>query len=232
MDIEQLSDEEYLALPEPRPHRFPGREPSDSCYCGISANGVLRKCRCQLCREAHNATTRKRQQAQRAGLWVDGRRAIRTNAFLNELIELAGRAPELYALLRKHGHVPPVIRVQPDPVIAGELPPGAPEAVDSPDPVSSREPAQEPQTDPGEGTEQQTPAEAVTEAFRAADDRVLKYLEMSTVPGGNGKLNPNLLGMMPTVLQMSSEHCQAALDKLESAGLLAGDGTDIYLVAA
>ena len=62
-------------------------------------------------------------QAQRAGLWVDGRRAIRTNAFLNELIELAERVPELYALLRKHGHVPPVIRLQADPVIAGELPP-------------------------------------------------------------------------------------------------------------
>ena len=66
------------------------------------------------------------EQAQRAGLWVDGRRAIRTNAFLNELIELAERVPELYALLRKHGHVPPVIRLQADPVIAGELPPRAP----------------------------------------------------------------------------------------------------------
>jgi hypothetical protein len=118
------------------------------------------------------------------------------------------------------------------PVIAGELPPGAPDEADATHTVSSPEPAQEPQTDPAEG-EKQSPAEVVTEVPRTADDRVLRYLQtMCLMPGGKGKLNPNLLGMMPTVLQMSPEHCQAALDKLEGAGMLAGDGTDIYLVAA
>lgn len=54
---------------------------------------------------------------------------------------------------------------------------------------------------------------------------------MCTVPGGKGKLNASMLGVMPTVLQMAPEHCQAALDELENEGLLAGDGTDLYLKA-
>jgi hypothetical protein len=64
-------------------------------------------------------------------------------------------------------------------------------------------------------------------------DRVLKYLQtLCLVPGGNGKLSATLLGLMPTVLQMSPDHCQAALDELENSDLLAGDGTDLYLVHA
>lgn len=142
-----------------------------------------------------------------------------------EFVDLRLRQNRLQAVTEDYGE-------QHRPVIAGELPPGAPEAVDSPDPVSSPEPAQEPQTAPREGSEQQTPAEAVTEAPRAADDRVLKYLEMCTVPGSKGKLNPTMLRVMPMVLSMSPEHCQAELDRLESVGLLAGDGTDIYLQSA
>ena len=117
MDIEQLSDDEYLALAEPRPHRFPDREPSDSCYSGVVVGCERKACRCQLCRDAHAAASRERQQAQRAGLWVDGRRAIRSNAFLGDLVELAGRVPELYALLRKHGHVVPLLQIPPEHVV-------------------------------------------------------------------------------------------------------------------
>lgn len=38
--------------------------------------------------------------------------------------------------------------------------------------------------------------------------------------------------MMATILMMSPSRCQAALDELEQAGQLAGDGTDLYMVAA
>jgi hypothetical protein len=106
-DVTELSDTEYRDLPEPRPHRFPDHDPSDGCY--------TRGCRCQLCRDAHARASRERQQAQRAGLWVDGRRAIRTHGFLTELVELAERYPEVHALLRKYGHVAPVIRLQAEP---------------------------------------------------------------------------------------------------------------------
>ena len=136
MEITELPNAEYALLPEPRPHRYPDREPSDVCYIGLARDGMRRPCRCQPCRDAHAAATRERMQAQRTGLWVDARRAIRTSTFLSELIELAERVPELYALLRKHGHVPPVIRLQAEPVIAGELPPGAPEAPAQPPKVS------------------------------------------------------------------------------------------------
>lgn len=118
------------------------------------------------------------------------------------------------------------------PVIAGELPPGAPDEVGPQHPEGEAVAAVEPLPAPVEGREKQSLAEAVTETLRAADDRVLRYLEVCVLPGGNGKLNANLLRVMPTVLQMSPDHCQAALDKLESEGLLAGDGTDIYLVSA
>lgn len=110
--IEELSDEEYRELPEPRSHRFPGREPSDSCYVGLTVHGVRKVCRCQPCRDAHAKATRERQQAQRDGLWTDGRRAIRNRGFLADLVEVAERHHEVQSLLRRHGHVPPVIQGQ------------------------------------------------------------------------------------------------------------------------
>jgi hypothetical protein len=118
------------------------------------------------------------------------------------------------------------------PVIVGELPPGAPDEADAQDPAGEAVAAVEPQTGRSEGSEKREPTRTATETLRAADDRVLKFLEVCVLPGGNGKLNANLLRVMPTVLQMSPDHCQAALDELENEGLLAGDGTDIYLVPA
>lgn len=123
MEITDLPNAEYALLPEPRPHRFADREPSDVCYIGLARDGERRPCRCQPCRDSHAAATRERQQAQRTGLWIDGRRAIRTQTFLAELAELAERVPELYALLRKHGHMPLVVRVQPDSVTDEPMPP-------------------------------------------------------------------------------------------------------------
>jgi hypothetical protein len=66
----------------------------------------------------------------------------------------------------------------------------------------------------------------------AADDRVLKYLQICLVPGGKGKVNAQMVGLMPSILRMPPEQIQAALDELEKAGLLAGDGTDLYLINA
>jgi hypothetical protein len=62
--------------------------------------------------------------------------------------------------------------------------------------------------------------------------KVEKYLQLAIVPGTKGKLNATMVGMMPGVLQMPPERIQAALDELEKAGLLAGDGTDLYLLPA
>jgi hypothetical protein len=84
-----------------------------------------------------------------------------------------------------------------------------------------------------------SPERAVTDDSGAADDgalsstaeRVLKFLRISRADG-KGKLNPSMLRMMPSVLQLIPDHCQAALDELDQAGLLAGDGTDLYLVGA
>lgn len=64
----------------------------------------------------------------------------------HRLTEMAERVPELYALLRKHGHVAPVIRLQADPVIAGDLLPGAPEGTGS-HPDGEAVAAVKPQTD-------------------------------------------------------------------------------------
>ena len=64
-------------------------------------------------------------------------------------------------------------------------------------------------------------------------DKVRKYLEVFCgIPGTKGKLNAAMLGVMPGVLRMAPDRCQAALDELEKSGLLAGDGTDLYLLPA
>jgi hypothetical protein len=60
---------------------------------------------------------------------------------------------------------------------------------------------------------------------------VLKYLQIARADA-RGRLNPKMTRMMSVVLQLDPDRCQAALDELERAELLAGDGTDLYLLGA
>jgi hypothetical protein len=61
-------------------------------------------------------------------------------------------------------------------------------------------------------------------------ESVLKYLGICA--DTEGKLRPMMVGMLPNILRITSDHCQAAFDELEQAGMLAGDGADLFLVNA
>lgn len=93
--------------------------------------------------------------------------------------------------------------------------------------AAGTEPAPDPPVDP-----QQVQAVSVDPGATTYRDKVLNYLNLSVVGRDSGKLNPAMMRIMPTVLGMQPEHCQAVLDELDEAGMLAGDGTDLYLVAA
>jgi hypothetical protein len=83
-----------------------------------------------------------------------------------------------------------------------------------------------------EGSSDTPDGHAVTGDLSATAERVREYLELVVIPGTEGKLNPTLLAVLPTVLQMPGEVAQAAMDELENAGELAGDGEHLVLVPA
>jgi hypothetical protein len=111
-------------------------------------------------------------------------------------------------------------------------PPGSPQA------VSPEYPEREAVVDTGvpralpEGSGDSPDGQAVTGPLIATAERVREYLELCVIPGTDGKLNPTLLAVLTTVLQMPGEVAQAAMDKLENAGELAGDGEHLVLVPA
>lgn len=91
--------------------------------------------------------------------------------------------------------------------------------------------APESQTESSASTDNPEESASVTDALSDDASRVLKYLMLARIDT-RGKINPTMTRVMPTVLGLAPDRCQAALDELERAELLAGDGTDLYLMAA
>jgi hypothetical protein len=104
--------------------------------------------------------------------------------------------------------------------------------------VSSPEPVGRPRLESPAGSGSPEDTAAVTSDSEAAEEsglsgeanRVLKFLRLAKVDT-RGKVDPSMTRMMPTVLTLSPERCQAALDELDQAELLASDGNDLYVVA-
>jgi hypothetical protein len=225
---------------------LPDHPPSDSLY--------TYGCRCPGCREVHSAAVRQRRERELVtGTLVDRRK---TRGLIHDLVELAERIPELHAVLHRYGHVPLVVRVTPDsvtehrpvapepaqpvvraPQLALEPPGGTADApVNPPDPVPAQATADaQPEARPAD-EEEKSPAEEPGAGLSADAKKILAYLKvirMST--GGNVdharcRISPTMVRTMPTVLQMVPDRCQAALDELEQAGMLEGDGRYIYLI--
>jgi hypothetical protein len=105
----------------------------------------------------------------------------------------------------------------------------------TPEPAASApEPAVEPQEalpeSSGEGEENQAVTDdsgATENGFTVDANRVLGYLRLGL--GRDGKVSMSMFHSMPAALQLMPDRCQAALDELEQAGLLSGDGTNLYL---
>jgi hypothetical protein len=103
--IDQLTDDEYLALGEPYPHRYPGRGPSNASYAGPPGR---KGCRCPDCRAAHASYTRDYLQAKIDGTWTDKRK--RSNTLLLDALDRCGLTEEqLLQFLVNHGAAPAVI---------------------------------------------------------------------------------------------------------------------------
>jgi hypothetical protein len=213
-------------------HSHPG-EPSYSMYI----QG------CHACLPAAQEYKIRLQQRKLAGDYVDlRRRENRLRAAAAQHVRLDDARDEaefrrIWEMLADGGFVDSIDSAEYDRRFAEWLdkttsspePEKRPE--DSREPVVSELPALPAGTDP--------PAdEAVRDDSGAAEDqalstdaeRVVKYLKIARADA-TGKLNSTMLRVMPRVLTLTPDRCQAALDELERAEMLAGDGTDLYLVS-